>query len=611
MPQKNNIASILSQLNPAQQEAVSYGQGPLLILAGPGSGKTRTLTYRAAYLIQEEKVKPENILLLTFTNKAALEMKNRLKKILQQDKIPFAGTFHSFCAQILRINGKYLKIPPNYLIYDKSDQLETIKMVLKKLDLSISQFKPSSVSTSISQAKNELISALEYPQYAQGHWQETVARIYLKYQQFLKEYQALDFDDLLLETVRLFRKEKEVLERYQNKYHWFLIDEYQDTNQAQYILTKLLTKKWRNLNAVGDASQAIYGWRGANYRNLLNLKDDFSDLKVINLERNYRSTETILEAANSVIKQNTTHPVLNLWTEKKGGQKISLFQAKNEHQEADFIIEKVKNYLLENKTLPSQGFAVLYRTNAQSRIIEESFLHHSIPYTLVGGVRFYERKEIKDCLAYLRLIANSQDKLSLKRTEKLGKRKLKKFFSFLEKKKKSKKELTTLQWLDGILESTKYLEQFNEDNPQELSRIENVRELRSVAEEFPDLRQFLENVALIQEEYTPQGKARFKEDSEEKITLMTAHAAKGTEFSVVFMIGMEEGLFPHARSLTEKDEIEEERRLCYVAMTRAKDKLYISYTQKRFYFGESSVNQLSRFINDIPPHLLDVLKLNA
>jgi DNA helicase-2/ATP-dependent DNA helicase PcrA len=609
VPQKDKLGNILSQLNPTQQEAVTYSKGPLLILAGPGSGKTRTLTYRAAYLIQEKEVKADNILLLTFTNKAALEMKNRLKKILQQEKTPFAGTFHSFCAQILRINGKYLKIPPNYLIYDKSDQLETIKMVLKRLDLSVSQFKPSSVATTISQAKNELISALEYPQYAQGHWQETVARIYLKYQQFLKEYQALDFDDLLLETVRLFRKEKEVLEKYQNKYHWFLIDEYQDTNQAQYILTKLLTKKWRNLNAVGDASQAIYGWRGANYRNLLNLKDDFPDLKVINLERNYRSTETILEAANSVIKQNTTHPVLNLWTEKKGGQKISLFQAKNEHQEADFIIEKIKNYLLEKKSLPPQGFAVLYRTNAQSRIIEESFLHHGIPYILVGGVRFYERKEIKDCLAYLRLIANSQDKLSLKRAEKIGKRRLKKFFDFSEKKKKPKKELTTIQWLDGILESTKYLDQFNEDNPQELSRIENVKELRSVAEEFPNLHQFLENVALIQEEYTPQGKARFKEDSEEKITLMTAHAAKGTEFSVVFMIGMEEGLFPHARSLTEKDEVEEERRLCYVAMTRAKDKLYISYTQKRFYFGESSMNQLSRFINDIPPHLLDVLKL--
>ena len=611
MLQKDNLASILSQLNPTQQEAVTYGEGPLLILAGPGSGKTRTLTHRAAYLIQEKKVSPENILLLTFTNKAALEMKNRLKKIIETNQTPFAGTFHSFCAQILRINGECLNIPQNYLIYDKTDQLDTIKMVLKELDLSTTQFKPSSVSATISQAKNELITALEYPQYAQGHWQETVTRIYLKYQQLLKEYQALDFDDLLLETVRLFRNEKEILEKYQNKYHWILIDEYQDTNHAQYTLTKLLTKKWRNLNAVGDASQAIYGWRGANYRNLLNLKDDFSNLKIINLERNYRSTETILEAANNVIKQNTSHPILNLWTDKKGGQKISLFQAKNEHEEANFIVETIKNYILANKGLPSNGFVVLYRTNAQSRIIEESFLHHGIPYSLVGGVRFYERKEIKDCLAYLRLVANPKDKVSLKRAEKLGKRRLKSFFEFLDKKKKAKKELTTIQWLDDILKNTKYLEKFDENDPQELGRIENVKELRSVAEEFKDLNQFLENVALIQEEYMPKEKDNLKDINKEKITLMTVHSAKGTEFSIVFMIGMEEGLFPHSRSINERDEVEEERRLCYVAMTRAKDKLYISYTQKRFYFGESSANQVSRFINDIPPHLLDVLKSNS
>ncbi len=484
-------------------------------------------------------------------------------------------------------------------------------MVLKELDLSTTQFKPSSVSATISQAKNELITALEYPQYAQGHWQETVARIYLKYQQFLKEYQALDFDDLLLETVRLFKNEKEILEKYQNKYHWILIDEYQDTNHAQYTLTKLLTKKWRNLNAVGDASQAIYGWRGANYRNLLNLKDDFSNLKIINLERNYRSTETILEAANNVIKQNTSHPILNLWTDKKGGQKISLFQAKNENEEAGFIVETIKNYILTNKGLPANGFVVLYRTNAQSRIIEESFLHHGIPYSLVGGVRFYERKEIKDCLAYLRLVANPKDKVSFKRAEKLGKRRLKSFFEFFDKEQKTKKKLITIQWLDGILESTKYLEKFDENDPQELGRIENVKELRSVAEEFKNLNQFLENVALIQEEYMPKGKDDLKDANSEKITLMTVHSAKGTEFSIVFMIGMEEGLFPHSRSINEKDKIEEERRLCYVAMTRAKDKLYISYSQKRFYFGESSANQVSRFINDIPPHLLDVLKLNS
>ncbi len=605
MPELDN--NILSHLNQTQQEAVAFGPGPLLILAGPGSGKTRTLIHRAAWLILKKGVDPENILLLTFTNKAAEEMRERLKEILGENKkqLPWAGTFHSFCARILRIDGHFLNIPKNFTIYDDHDQEDTIKKVLEKLDFSPKQYKPSSVLATISQAKNEMITALEYPQYARGTWQETVARIYLKYQQSLKEYQALDFDDLLLETTRLFQKEKNVLNKYQDQYHWVLIDEYQDTNHTQYLLTKLLVKKHQNLNVVGDASQAIYGWRGADYRNLLSLQDDFPKLKIINLEQNYRSTQTILDAANNVIKKNTSHPILNLWTIKKGGEKISLYEAQNEQEEAQFIVEIIKNHLISSPDLSLKRFAVLYRTNAQSRIIEETFLHSGLPYLLVGGVRFYERKEIKDCLAYLRVLANPQDKISYQRIEKLGKTRLKKFQELVKKNKG--KEIPTLEWLDEILAKTDYLQIYDESDPQDLARVENVKELRSVATEFPDLNQFLENVALIQQEYLPTGKINPQKDNN-VITLMTAHAAKGTEFPIVFIIGLEEGLFPHARALMEKNEVEEERRLCYVAMTRAKEKLYLSYTKRRFYFGENSQSQASRFLADIPIHLLDMIK---
>lgn len=607
MPSTNN--NILSHLNEAQQEAVTFGEGPLLILAGPGSGKTRTLVYRAAWLISQKKIAPENILLLTFTNKAASEMRERLKKLVANHqplttKLPFAGTFHSFCAQVLRKNGHFLNIPSNYLIYDESDQNETIKKILKEFDLSPKIYKPSSVLALISQAKNELISALEYPQYARGSFQETTARIYLKYAQYLKQFHALDFDDLLMETVRLFQKEKTVLEKYQNQYNWLLIDEYQDTNRAQYLLTKMLAKKWKNLNVVGDASQAIYGWRGADYHNLINLQNDFPNLKVINLEQNYRSTQLILDAANQVINKNTSHPILNLWTEKKGGEKITLYEAKDERDEANFIIETVRNCLFTQNDFSLKKIAILYRTNAQSRIVEELLLHSGLPYLLVGGVRFYERREIKDCLAYLRFSANPQDEIAGKRIEKIGKGKMKKFMQFLETKPK---DLITIEWLDEILEKTAYLEKYDPNDPQDMARIENVKELRSVAIEFTDLNQFLENVALIQEEYLPIGKIGVREEKE-VVTLMTIHSAKGTEFPIVFVIGLEEGLFPHARSLEGKNEIEEERRLCYVAMTRAKEKLYLSYAKRRFYFGESSYNQISRFIAEIPPELIDMLQ---
>ncbi|HUV42775.1 MAG TPA: UvrD-helicase domain-containing protein [Patescibacteria group bacterium] len=596
------LSHILTQLNPSQQEAVTFGEGPLLILAGAGSGKTRALTFRTAYLIQEKKIPSENILLLTFTNKAAGEMKERIQKLLShsQNELPFAGTFHSFCARLLRTEGKHLGISPNYSIYDEADQLETIKLAMIKIDASSKEFKPASILNTISQVKNELISAAEYPQYARGFFQETVARVYLAYQKLLKEYQALDFDDLLFETVRLFQKEKPVLQKYQNQFQYLLIDEYQDTNQAQYILTKLLANKWRNLCAVGDAAQAIYGWRGANYRNLMSLKKDFPDLTIINLEQNYRSTQNILQAANGVIRKNTKHPILNLWTKNQAGEKLIVFEANNEQEEAQYIINGIV----------SQGgdyndYVVLYRTNAQSRVIEEAFLHAGLPYTLVGGTRFYERKEIKDCLAYLRLLTNPKDMASYKRIQKLGKRRFKKFLKFTEEfdKKKSKIRLTTLEILDKVLEAADYLDLYNKKDEADSTRLENIKELRSVATEFPKLDNFLENVALVQQEYLPQNP--IQNQKKNAVTLMTVHAAKGTEFPVVFMVGMEEGLFPHSRSIMDREELEEERRLCYVGMTRAKEKLYLIYTHQRLYFGQRSTNPPSRFLADIPLNLVE------
>ncbi len=521
-------------------------------------------------------------------------MKDRLEKMLIRNTLPWAGTFHSFCARILRVDGKFLDIPPNYSIYDEGDQVATVKTAIAKLGLSLKNFKPQTVLNIISQAKNELLSALEYPQYAQGPWQETVAQIYLEYQKKLKESDSLDFDDLLFRTVQLFQKEKSILDKYQNRYHYVLVDEYQDTNHAQYVFTKLLAKKFSNLTVVGDAAQSIYGWRGADYRNLVNLKNDFPNLKIINLEENYRSTQTILEAANQVIAQNTSHPVLKLWTRKKGGEKISLYCAESETAEAQFVIYKISDSLSQ---WPDANLAVLYRTNAQSRIVEEALLRQGIPYTLIGGFRFYERKEIKDCLAYLRLINNPQDLLALKRLEKIGKGQLKKFQDFVADKKNQFDHFSSAQLLEKVLATTGYLGRLDENNPEDLSRIENIQELAVVAAQFPDLDLFLENVALIQKEYLAKNKSRLGSKAHQ-VSLMTVHAAKGREFDIVFIIGLEEGLFPHSRCLAEKGQIEEERRLCYVAMTRAKDKLYLTYSQ----------NSLSRFVADIPVHLLEMIQ---
>jgi DNA helicase-2/ATP-dependent DNA helicase PcrA len=605
---------LLKDLNPEQKKAVLNTDGPTIILAGAGSGKTRVLTYKVIYLITEKGVDPESILQVTFTNKAANEMKERIFKFLKDNDYsrftaqPWIATFHSMCAKIMRIEGKYLGYSQKFLIYDSQDQLEIIKAAMNYLQISTRDFKPYSVLSTISQAKNELLSHEDYFKFARGYFQETVAKIYPVYQKMLKENDALDFDDLILQTIRLFLENPSVLAKYQNRLKYVLVDEYQDTNRAQYRLTKLLSEKWKNICVVGDFSQSIYSWRGADYRNLIRFKDDYPKTKTFSLSQNYRSTQKILDAASTVIAKNTSHPVLKLWTENPDGEEIEIYEAMNEQDEADFILRTVANLGLKNL----RKAAVLYRTNAQSRVIEEALLHHGVPYLLIGGVRFYDRKEIKDILSYLRVINNEKDMIAFKRIEKLGKGRLKNFLEFqtsLNAPSPSKKEgetagalLSTIDILDGVMRSTSYLELYDEDNEEDRARLENIKELRSVAIEFPDLTEFLENVALVEQEYhhDPQE----KNDKKNAITLMTLHAAKGLEFPIVFMIGMEEGLFPHSRSLMDKGELEEERRLCYVGMTRAKEKLFITYARRRLFFGQRLTNTVSRFVLEIPQHVI-------
>ncbi|MCL4339074.1 UvrD-helicase domain-containing protein [Patescibacteria group bacterium] len=602
--------TLLNSLNPAQKKAVLATDGPILILAGAGSGKTRVLTYKVAYLILEKEIPAGNILMVTFTNKAAGEMKDRITSLLKKSDdrhvsdLPFAGTFHSLCARILRRHGRAIGITPDFLIYDSQDTKDAIKEVLENLGLDQKRFHPPAVTSNISQAKNELISAIEYQQIARGYFQENIVKVYIEYQKLLRESNALDFDDLLFFTVELFRKDKETAGYYQNLFKYVLVDEYQDTNHAQYELTRLLSKRWRNICVVGDASQSIYAWRGADFRNILRFKEDFPDCKVFHLEQNYRSTQTILSAAYSIVSRNNSHPILKLWTEKSGGELITSFQARNEQEEALFVIGKITESKYKNSHLHFSDFAVLYRTNAQSRVLEEALLHTGLPYILVGGVRFYERKEIKDVLSYLRLLINPKDSISYRRIEKLGKKKMARFMDFAGnfRSEIKKNNLSSLEVMDKALQESSYLDLYDKNNEEDLYRLENIKELRSVASQFPNLNNFLENVALVEQEYLPDRPAN--DNKKDAITLMTLHAAKGLEFRNIFMVGMEEGLFPHARSIMEPMELEEERRLCYVGITRAMDKLYLTYTSRRLYFGQRSTNPVSRFLLDIPQDLV-------
>jgi DNA helicase-2/ATP-dependent DNA helicase PcrA len=610
----------LSNLNSAQQEAVKYSNGPSLVLSGPGSGKTRVITHRIVHLIDELNIPPSDILAVTFTNKAANEMKVRIKRLTTIAPL-WMGTYHSICAKILRESGGFIGVSPNFTIFDDDDSLRLIKDIMNELDINTKNFSPGSIKGAIESAKTELIGPAEYQSLARGYFQEIASKVYNQYQKALHKNRALDFDDLLFQTVVLFQNYPEVLEKYQNRWKYILVDEYQDTNRVQYVFTKLLAQKERNLFVVGDASQAIYGWRGADYRNILNFSNDFPEGKIFNLEQNYRSTKKILSAATNVISKNQSHPVLDLWTGNQEGIPLILYEAKDEVEEAEFITRTVEKLINTSQNFNLKNFAVLYRTNAQSRVLEEAMLRAGLPYILVGGTRFYERKEIKDIVAYLRLVENPSDQVSFKRAVNTPPRgigpaalrdptnqKVKGFWKLIKDVREKSALLTTIDIIDLVLTETKYLDFLTDGTTEGAARAENVKELRSVATEFPKLVDFLENVALVEKEYLPKNSSKIRTEGKDAVTLMTLHAAKGLEFPIVFMVGMEEGLFPHSRSLTDTHELEEERRLCYVGITRAEQQLYLTYTQRRLYFGAKTEGVVSRFVLDIPEELIIPIK---
>lgn len=578
--------NLFKELNKQQQEAVTYVKGPAIILAGAGSGKTRVLVFKVLHLIQNQHVPPHEIVMITFTNKAASEMKERMGV----KKLGYIGTFHSFCCQILRRDGYHSGIDPQFAIFDDDDQLTLMKKLIKRLETK--RYTPSFFFSRISAAKNQYIMPDRYLELFGDYSGPLVAEVYAEYEKELRKNNALDFDDLILKVVSMFLKQKHILEKYQNKYKYLLVDEFQDTNTIQYLLTKLLAEKYKNITAVGDFSQSIYSWRGADMKNLEKFKEDFPKTKIFHLEQNYRSTQTILDFAYRVITKNQTHPVLDLFTKNGAGEAVEFYQAENEEEEAVFIANKIK-YLNDRLSFPS--FAVLYRTNAQSRVIEESFLHYSLPYVLIGGTRFYERKEVKDVLSYLRIIANSKDEVSQGRIQKLGKKRYKDFMDFVEKKRSQLQKLDTVELMEKIFEKTQYLGLYSPDDEGDFARLENIKELKSVAMRFTKLQDFLEQVALVESEYF-EGEKR--SNAKNGIRLMTLHQAKGLEFPVVFIVGVEEGILPHARSLDDQFSLEEERRLFYVGITRAKQHLFITYTNRRFIFGHSNYSIKSRFLEE-------------
>ncbi len=600
------------KLNPKQNDAVEHFEGPALVLAGPGSGKTRVLTNRIIYLINEKNISRDNILCVTFTNKAAREIKERISHSLNESEnyVSWVGTFHSICSRIIRKDGHLVGVGNNFVIYDTNDQLAVVKEVMKAQNLDIKKVNPHAVLSAISSAKNELVDEKEYARMTHSFFYKNVAKIYPSYQKKLRENNALDFDDIIMLTVRLFEKYDLVLTKYQETFKFILIDEYQDTNKAQYTLSKMLSAKYNNLFVVGDMSQAIYSFRGADYRNILQLEKDYKNIKVYNLDQNYRSTQKILKGAVNVIKNNPSHIHLDLWTENEDGEEIDLFTGMNEHEESMYVCDSI----LRNRSvgLKFSDFAILYRTNAQSRIIEEYLIRSGIPYKIFGGVGFYARKEIKDLISYLKVFYNPKDSISWQRilntpTRGVGDKTIEKIkeanfdldlidsktkFPFSEMIKESDLH-STLELLDLVLEKTNYINWINDGTDEAQSRIENIKELRSVASQFLLLTDFLENVALIESTNKATGQ------EVEAVTLMTVHSAKGLEFEHVYMIGMEEGLFPHSQSLMNPEEIEEERRLMYVAITRAKKKLTLSNSKARLYFGNIQMNMPSRFLVEI------------
>lgn len=640
--------SLLTGLNKEQQQAVQHTEGPLLILAGAGSGKTKVLTVRIAHLLAQG-VNPYEILAITFTNKAAKEMKSRVEGLVGDvaNRI-WLSTFHSFCAKFLRFElNNFLGYNSNFTIYDTSDSQAVIKAALKALNLDDKYYPVGAMIAAISDAKNKLLFASDFRKQARDFYQQKVADVYEYYERELRKNNALDFDDLLLVAVKLLQSNEAVLDKYSKRFRYVMIDEYQDTNHAQYLLAKLLASHWKNIAVVGDADQSIYAWRGADIQNILDFEKDYPNCTSIKLEQNYRSTKIILDAANAVIENNEGRPKKNLWTDKTEGAKIQHFIAQSEHEEAAFIGDTIaKKHDIHG--VPYGDMAILYRTNAQSRVLEEALIKRALPYTMVGGTKFYDRKEIKDVLAYLRVLYNPFDDLSLLRIINVPKRsigattvaKLQDYarangtslFMTLTQlhlvdtiKGKTKEKLeefgiliftlvaemedrTVLDILESILDRTGYLAQLEEStDPQDQARAENIGELLSVAKDFQDtnptgtVEDFLEQVALVND-------VDSFEQEESKVTLMTLHAAKGLEFPIVFLGGLEEGLFPHSRTLMNPEEIEEERRLAYVGITRAEKELYISNATTRTVFGRTSSYLPSRFIDEIPEELVDGLR---
>lgn len=576
----------MDNLNSKQKEAVSKHSGPSIILAGAGSGKTRALVAKVIHLIKDKGVSSKSILMITFTNKAAAEMKARIGSY----NLGFIGTFHSFCVRVLRIEAESAGLKDNFVIYDDDDQTAVIKSIIK--EEYGKRYTPSYFLNKISAAKNQLISPVRYLELFSGYSANIdVAKVYAKYQHELKENNAVDFDDLIMTTVNLFRKNPAVLEKYQEKYRYILVDEFQDTNTAQYTLTRLLGEKYKNVTVVGDFSQSIYSWRGAEITNLDKFKKDFPGSSVFHLEENYRSTQKILDFAYSVISKNTTHPVLHLYTKNQTGEEIVFYEAETEEEEAIYIALNIEN--LKSK-YPYNQIAVLYRTNAQSRALEEAFLHKGMSYMLVGGVRFYDRREIKDILSMLRLLINPVDKVALERVQKLGKRRWAEFKKYYDENKDDVDKKDTATHISEALDAIGYMKLFDPDSEEDYSRIENIKELKSVAASHPALTSFLEQVALVESEYF----AGEKKAKEEGIRLMTLHQAKGLEFKAVFIVGLEEGILPHSRSVDDPHSLEEERRLFYVGVTRAKERLHVTWAKRRFIYGRRGESMKSRFLEE-------------
>lgn len=645
---------ILSGLNPMQRQAVCHTDGPLLILAGAGSGKTRVLTHRIAYLIGEKGVFPGSILAVTFTNKAAREMRERVEGLVGPwSKTIWVSTFHAFCAKVLRRDIDKLGISRGFTIFDSSDQKSAMKKAFKSLNLDDQNFQPDAVLHEISSAKSELIGPEDYSRGSSGFWEKTVARLYPAYQKILRENNALDFDDLLVATVRLFQEFPSVLDYYRKQFKYILVDEYQDTNRAQYELVNILAEESRNLCVCGDPDQSIYEWRGADIRNILDFEKDYPDAKVIKLEQNYRSTQTILDIANNVISRNLSRKEKDLWTENGEGCQAICYEAYNERDEASFVAEEIEKAIVGGLSRVKYGdFAILYRTNAQSRVFEEILMSRGIPYKVVGGLKFYERKEIKDILSYLRLLLNPDDTVSLSRIVNVPKRgvgeatlakyidyagannihlltafqdttavsgvpaktrqALMEFGEFIESLGSKVHDHSVTEILRNLLDLSGYLIALEEEKTVEAaSRAENVKELLSVAREY-DARDveghgvagFLEEAALIAD-------VDLFDEDQEGVTLMTLHSAKGLEFPRVFLVGMEEGLLPHSRTLIDETGLEEERRLCYVGITRAREILYFTFAAQRMLYGEVMMSAQSRFLEDMPKELLTVGKRTA